>query len=135
VLPDGMTIAYTYDERGQLASLSGYADGAGTTYGYDALGRHIETAREGGLATTYAYDARGNLVDITFTADETPMAGFTYTVDARGNRTAATEVLHSATGTTERALTYTYDALSRLVAVHSDFDADATGRGRRRCLG
>jgi RHS repeat-associated protein len=123
-LPDGMTIAYTYDERGQLASLSGYSDGAGTTYGYDALGRHIETAREDGLATTYAYDARGNLVDITYTADETPMAGFTYSVDPRGNRTAATEVLHSATGTTERALAYTYDALSRLVGADAAFGAD-----------
>jgi RHS repeat-associated protein len=52
------------------------------------------------------------------------MAGFTYTVDARGNRTAATEVLHTATGTTERALTYTYDALSRLVAADASFGAD-----------
>jgi YD repeat-containing protein len=126
LLPDGMTIAYTYDERGQLASLSGYSDGAGTTYGYDALGWHIETTRKDGLATTYAYDARGNLVDITYTTDETPVAGFTYTVDSRGNRTAATEVLHTATGTTERALTYTYDALSRLVAADASFGADYT---------
>jgi YD repeat-containing protein len=44
--------------------------------------------------------------------------------DARGNHTAATELLHTATGTAERALTYTYDALSRLVEADASFGTD-----------
>lgn len=70
VTPQG-TLDYTYNEAGQLASMSSQnANGVSVSYGYDTLGR-LETVTDnrlpaGSNTTTYTYDAASNVYTVVY---------------------------------------------------------------------
>jgi YD repeat-containing protein len=83
------TTAYTYDFVGQLTGVAS-PDGTSVSYTYDAAHR-----------LTGATDARGNSV--------------TYTLDSVGNRTS--EAIKDPSGTLQRSIGRSFDALNRLQQV------------------
>ena len=126
---------YTYDLAGNVASIySSSLHGASMSYTYDSLNR-LSTVVDNNLpagqnTTTYAYDSASNLVTVTYpnqlqstiqydslnrltslntatTTSSTPVAGYSYTLGATGNRTGATEQ-------SGRTLTWNYDGIYRL---------------------
>ena len=72
----------------------------------------------GGPVTIYQYDGARNLKAIVSTGpDGTPVAGYRYTVDANGNRTAVSALEPSpASFATPGTLTYTFDAANHPVS-------------------
>lgn len=125
--PDQQFVRYGYDLLDNITSLT---TSAGTTsYGYDVL-NHLDTVKDGDRTLAdYDYDKVGNLVGTKFANGSvesrqydtrnrltqvttknvvgTVFSGFTYTLDAVGNRTKVVE--HSG-----RSVDYTYDWLNRL---------------------
>src|ERR1039458_9548915 len=110
---NGARLVYLYDKDGQLRSITGwgqsdhpfyevvyeydhlhrlskvYLGGSFALYSYDAAGRPISVSVSGGPVTIYQYDRAHNLRAIVSTGpDGTPVAGYRYTVDPNGNRTA-----------------------------------------------
>jgi RHS repeat-associated protein len=96
-LPGGLNVVYTYDQRGQLISLTDW-DSQPTTFAYDHVGRHIAAVRANGLRSRYEYDAAGRLLRLRHATPSKTLAQFVYTVDARGHRIQAQETIaHPAT--------------------------------------
>ncbi len=91
-LPGGLDVTYQYDTRGRLIGLTDW-DAQATAFTYDAGGRHILTERANGLTSRYRYDAAGRLTRLQHSAGRRTLADFAYTVDGRGNRTTAQELL------------------------------------------
>ncbi|MBA2673403.1 hypothetical protein [Ramlibacter sp.] len=85
----GRTTAYGYDNAGQRTSVS-LPDGTSLGYGYDAAHR-----------LTGVTDARGNAI--------------TYILDAAGNKTG--EEVRDPSGTLQRSISRSFDALNRLQQV------------------
>lgn len=130
--PDG-SVGYGYDAVGNRTSLS-YPDGKAATYGYDALNRLTRIIDWEGRKSIYRYDAASNvrrviypnhttisyhydvadrLVRVENNRNEDIIAQFRYTLDKLGNRT---ETRQSGLVVPELTLSYTYDALSQLIA-------------------
>lgn len=97
----GQTLAYAYDEDGNLSSVA-YPDGSRVSYGYDAAGNltSVESA-EGRYA--YAYDAAGNPVSLT-RPDKTATS---YEYDASGRIVKLVNA--DAAGTVISSYAYSYD--------------------------
>ncbi len=99
-LPGSKTVTYQYDTKGQLTSLTDWS-GQVTSNQYDPLGRLVALTRSNGARSQYQYDGAGRLRLLRHTANGKTLAHHAYTVDARGNRTQAFEVLPKPTsGTT-----------------------------------
>ena len=124
VVETGDRIAYTYDGKGNRASMT---DESGTTrYAYDKNSRLAEIAKDGAVQLAYTYDAIGNVQSVTdktgFTTayaydKSSRMATVTaagkttvYTYDVNGNRKSITYE----GGVQE---TYTYDRANRLLTL------------------
>ncbi len=131
-LPEGWTLAHTWDPGGHLLSTSANrgAESLTSSYAYDALGRMAEVTNSqartfrytwdaagqrttleypNGVTTSYAYDAVGRLVDLqTVAADGSELQSFAYTLDATGNNLSVLE-------SDQTLRSYEYDALNRLV--------------------
>jgi YD repeat-containing protein len=128
-LPGGKTVTYQYDH---LHRLSAVADWTGTTaiYRYDTAGYPLSLSISGGPVTIWQYDTARNLRAIVTTgADGTPIAGYRYTVDAAGNRTAVSALEPIATVGALPAYSFTYDTANR-PATRSDgqnYSYDARG--------
>lgn len=90
VLPGTLNVIYTYDARGQLASLKDW-DNQTTTFAYDNVGRQIVTERPNRLRSRYEYDAAGRLKRLRHSRDIKSLALFEYQHDKRGNRVRALE--------------------------------------------
>ena len=132
-------LSYTYDAAGNALTLaSSNLGGAAMSYGYDALNR-LSSATDASGTTTYAYDAVGNLqgyaysngVSASYTYDALnrltstqatcttaasgcglaakPIAAYTYTLGAAGNRLSVAEL-------SGRIVSYAYDDLYRLTS-------------------
>ena len=102
-LPGSKTVSYQYDARRQLVSLTDWASQV-TTHQYDSLGRLVALNRSMGLRSLYQYDASGRLRTLRHTANGQTLGYHAYSVDGRGNRTQAFEVLSRAVaGTTTLA--------------------------------
>jgi len=137
---DNMLVTYQYDALGQLIAIDAETTGVpvtlpfdlpqtvvvepgamtGATLSYDGVGRHIATVRSNNVATSYDYDPAGRLTGLThqdMSGTPVTLADFQYTLDGRGNRTAAVETLNGATPVN---IAYTYDALSRLTEANYD---------------
>lgn len=87
-LPGGATVSYQYDQANRLLQV---ADWLGDTavYSYDAAGDPLSVTVTGGPLAIYQYDGARRLRAILSTGpDGTPIAGYRYTLDAAGNRTA-----------------------------------------------
>ncbi len=99
------TTTYTYNERGNLASITDPKRKT-TTYSYDLLERVIETTYPDRHRTKYLYDANGNMTTLT---TPTP-TDHTFTYSGVNRRTNYTSPLQSTT-------TYTYDKQRRVTKV------------------
>jgi RHS repeat-associated protein len=99
-LPGNLSITYTYDAKGQLVGLGDWT-GKNTRYTYDSAGRLTSAQRPGDLVSRYRYDEGGRLRSLRHSDNQRTFGAFTYEVDKRGNRTAATElVARAGTGAT-----------------------------------
>jgi len=105
----GQVTTYTYDALNRLTGVT-YADGYTVTYTYDAVGNRLTMTDPTGT-TEYAYDALNRPTVIT---DTTGLA-LRYTYDAAGNRATLTYP-------DGQVITYTYDAMNRLIGVTEPFD-------------
>jgi YD repeat-containing protein len=92
ILPDGLSLDYAYDAKGQLIAMTDW-DGGKSTFRYDNLGRHTRTYRPNAMQSRYRYDADGRLRDLRHHQGDETLAQFQYEVDANGNRTEAREYL------------------------------------------
>ena len=109
-LPGGKTVTYQYDHAHRLSKVSDWG-GNFALYRYDAAGWPLSVSVSGGPVTVYQYDAARNLKAIVSTGpDGTPVAGYRYTLDAAGNRTAVSALEPLATLPTLPANTTSYDA-------------------------
>src|SRR4029077_13227103 len=87
-LPGGKNVDYQYDHLHRLAKVSDWL-GNFALYRYDAAGWPASVSVSGGPVTIYQYDGARNLKAIVSTGpDGRPVAGYRYTLDAAGNRTA-----------------------------------------------
>jgi RHS repeat-associated protein len=137
--PHGESIAYRYDAAGNRTELTtafqhlrfayddvnrltAVTDDRGTTqFEYDAVGNRTAMLRPNGVRTTYAYDALNRLTGLTHTALSGDLLfSVSYTLNPAGLRIRAEE--RDASGVLQ-TVSYTYDALNRLVAesiIHRD---------------
>jgi YD repeat-containing protein len=133
-LPGGKTVTYQYDQANRLSQVSDWQSDS-AVYSYDAAGWPLSMNISGGPIAIYQYDAAHRLVAIMSTGPTgTPVAGYRYTLDAAGNRTAVSALEPVATlpalpvysisynaanhpVTRSDGQTYQYDADSHLTAV------------------
>ncbi|HEV3199023.1 MAG TPA: DUF6531 domain-containing protein [Bryobacteraceae bacterium] len=96
-LPGSKTVTYQYDRVHRLSMVSDWA-GNFAVYRYDAAGWPVSVTVSGGPVTVYQYDAAHRLRVLVSTGpDGLPVAGYRYTLDANGNRTAVS-ALEPSTG-------------------------------------
>ncbi len=128
-VPSGQTIAYSYDEAGNVATittsagttsfsydqlnrLSSVTDSSGgvSTYGYDEVGNRSWLVYPNRTRTDYTYDALNRLTRLatTNTGSGQIIASYDYTLDADGRRTRIVE--HGG-----RVADYTYDAAGQVI--------------------
>ena len=87
-LPGNKAVTYQYDQANRLTQVSDW-QGDTAVYSYDAAGWPLSVSISNGPVTIYQYDSAHRLRAIVSTvADGTPVAGYRYTLDAAGNRTA-----------------------------------------------
>jgi RHS repeat-associated protein len=82
--PDGMVVTYTYDTRGLVAAVSGYAP----EIEYTAVGQLARIRYQNRAEATYSYDARQRLVSLrTLSPGAIPnvIQDLRYTLDGVGN--------------------------------------------------
>src|SRR5262249_53931350 len=91
-LPGNLSVNTSYDARGRLSALTDWSSQQ-TTYSYDNASRLSALSRANALLSQYQYDAAGRLTSLLHTAGSRTLGRFTYTVDARGNRTQAIEAV------------------------------------------
>jgi RHS repeat-associated protein len=80
-----------------------------TTYAYDSASNLVTVTYPNQLQSTIQYDSLNRLTSLNTatTTSSTPVAGYSYTLGATGNRTGATEQ-------SGRTLTWNYDGIYRL---------------------
>jgi RHS repeat-associated protein len=114
-LPDGKTVSYGYDVRGRLTSLTDWASQS-ASYSYDGASRPASRTANG-ITTTQAYDAASRLTLLEHKAGATTLGRFAYTLNARGDRTQAYEILARAGGgQDEHTQVYGYDGAQRVMS-------------------
>jgi len=134
----GTTVTYAYDLKGQLTKLTYPGGTHNVSRAYDVAGRMTSLTDWLGNKTTFAYDADGNLVTETLPLSTgvtakysydansrltgivdakgaTNLATFSYTRDALGQLSGASETGVPSAGTD----TYTYTALNQLSGVNA----------------
>jgi YD repeat-containing protein len=127
-LPGGKTVTYRYDQANRLAQLADW-QGDTAVYSYDAAGWPISVSISGGPVAIYQYDAAHRLRAIVSTGpDGTPVAGYRYTLDAAGNRTAVSALEPVATLPALPAYSISYNPanhpISRSDGQTYQYDAD-----------
>jgi YD repeat-containing protein len=128
-LPGGKTVAYQYDHTHRLSKVSDW-QGNFALYRYDAAGWPISVSVSGGPVTIYQYDGARNLRAIVSTGpDGTPVAGYRYSLDANGNRTAVSALEPNTATVTPKSYVYSFDAANRPVSRNdgSTYQYDARG--------
>jgi len=128
VRPNGQTIGYTYDPVGNRTGMSSpagtlsysydnanrlktVANGTGTlaTYNYDAVGNRTGKMLLSSMQTDYSYDALNRLTSMVHhKGPQQPLASYTYTLGAAGNRLSVAEQDGS-------TISWTYDDAYRLL--------------------
>ncbi len=115
-MPGDKTVSYQYDHAGRLAMVSDWL-GNFAVYRYDAAGWPVSVSVSGGPVTIYQYDAAHRLRAIVSTGpDGSPVAGYRYTLDANGNRTAVSALEPSTAAGTAASYTYGLDAAGHPVS-------------------
>ncbi len=116
-LPGGKTVAYQYDHLHRLSKVTDW-QGNFAVYRYDVAGWPVSLSVSGGPVTIYQYDTARNLRAIVSTGpDGAPVAGYRYTVDSNGNRTAVSALEPNTSSPLKPgSLTYIFDAAGRPVS-------------------
>ncbi len=142
--PQG-TLSYTYDPASNVLTLrSSNTSGASANYAYDAANRLTTVTENGptagtttyvldvtdnvtsrttpnGVQTALTYNAVNRITSVTLSRGAAILAGYTYGLGPRGERTSVAE-------RSGRQIAYTYDAATRLVA--EAVTGAASGNGR-----
>jgi YD repeat-containing protein len=138
---NGLRLTYTYDAAGQLSSITMPGDkttayqvayqydhlhrlskvldwqGNFALYRYDAAGWPVSLSVSGGPVAIYQYDGARRLRAIVSTGpDGTPVAGYRYTVDANGNRTAVSALEPNTTTVASKSYVYGFDAANHPIS-------------------
>jgi RHS repeat-associated protein len=130
VLPDGKTVTYAYDKRGRLISLTDWSSQT-AQYSYDGASR-LASQSANGMDSSYEYDPAGRLALLKHMNGATTLGHFAYSVNARGDRTQAYEILAKVGGGQDaHTLVYTYDGASRLKNATRYPGATTTGTPQR----
>jgi YD repeat-containing protein len=110
-------VVYEYDHLHRLSKVSDLG-GNFALYRYDAAGWPVSVSVSGGPVTINQYDGARNLRAIVSTGpDGTPVAGYRFTVDANGNRTAVSALEpNTSTVTKPASLVYSFDAANRPIS-------------------
>jgi len=124
--PDGETISYTRDARGQVTHLASNQPGPGgepapsVAYAYNPDGSLATMDYGFGMHVARTYNpTTGRLIDLKYTKpDGTVISDFAYTHDTAGNILSKT--------TDFGLVQYGYDAMDRLVLADYDWKADET---------
>ena len=112
-------IQYTYDADNRISTVKNLFTNHTTSYTYDDAGNVSRRTLPNGVYCDYAYDVDGRLTGVTHRkSDNSLIVGFSYALNAIGNRTSMTETLPSGPA---RVTSYAYDPLDRLsTAVYPD---------------
>jgi len=120
--PSGSVIAYSYTDRNQVASI--VADGPPplASFTYDLAGNRTSRSLENGIESIYTYDDDGRLTSLSHGAS---VETLTYTYDVMNRRTGETR-------SSGPARTFGYDLTGQLTAVNQSsgnatFAYDAVG--------
>ena len=109
-------VAYQYDHLHRLSRVSDW-QGNFALYRYDAAGWPVSVSVSGGPVTIYQYDGARHLRAIVSTGpDGTPVAGYRYSVDANGNRTAVSALEPNAATVPLRSYVYGFDVANRPIS-------------------
>jgi YD repeat-containing protein len=137
----GLQLTYTYDAAGQLSSITMPGDKTGAyqvvyqydhlrrlsrvsdwqgnfaLYRYDGAGWPVSVSVSGGPVTIYQYDGARRLRAIVSTGpDGTPVAGYRYSVDPSGNRTAVSALEPNTSTVALKSYSYSFDAANRPIS-------------------
>ena len=110
-------VAYQYDHLHRLSKVSDW-QGNFALYSYDTAGWPVSLSVSGGPVAIYQYDGARHLRAIVSTGpDGTPVAGYRYSVDPNGNRTAVS-ALEPNTSAVARppSLAYSFDAANHPIS-------------------
>ena len=93
---NGVSVNYTYDALNRLATAKDNnilaVNGGVTNYTYDPVGNLQSYQYPNGVTTSYAYNSLNRLTTMTVGTQASPLASYSYTLGAAGNRTAVTEL-------------------------------------------
>ncbi|WP_432406683.1 RHS repeat-associated core domain-containing protein [Wukongibacter sp. M2B1] len=81
---DGNTTSFSYDEKGNILSVTPPEKSGKTTYEYDDQNNLTKIEKPGGRVKTFEYDSEGNLIKITEKIDDSTEATTKYTYNTRG---------------------------------------------------
>ena len=90
--PDGKAVNYAYDAGNRLSTVTDWQSMV-TQYTYNALNLVSNVALPNAVNTNYSYDAAGRVLSIQHVKDQKELGTYSYTYDARGNRTRVVEKL------------------------------------------
>jgi RHS repeat-associated protein len=111
---DGVSVTYTHDTLGRLASVTDRELGA-TNYAYDVVGNLAAFTTPNGITHSYTYDALNRLTNLKVgIAPAYGIANYTYTLSPTGRRNKVVENFSSQGATSTREVTWQYDLLDRL---------------------
>lgn len=123
--PDGITAETLYDKVGRVSLISS-SDGTWVTESYNRNGSRKATGYGDGSGQEYQYDAAGRVTALVHRdKDGKETERYAYTYDANGNLTCESS--------SRGAIYYTYDALNRLTSVTepegrvTEYTYDASG--------
>lgn len=112
--PKGVVTDITYTPRGWVSTVTATAPGGAgrtTTYTYDNVGQLTSVSQPDGSTLSYSYDAAHRLVGVTDAKGNM----VSYTLDNVGNR--INEDIKDLTGTLQRSIGRSFDALNRVQQV------------------
>ncbi|MGC9083918.1 MAG: DUF6531 domain-containing protein, partial [Anaerolineae bacterium] len=116
---NGNRTTFTYDPLDRLEAVTN-AEGETTRYVYDPVGNQTDLIEPDGVVTHYEYDGVYRLAAVILNhrpglpADHQTNVAYRYEYDPNGNLVRVHLLPNGASAT--RFLTYTYDALNRLIA-------------------
>jgi RHS repeat-associated protein len=112
VYPNGKTVARGYDAAGNLTSVTDWL-GHTTTFSYDANSNPSEEQYPGGVTTQLGHDNADRLITMSDAGGGHTLASFSYTRDAIGQVTSASD-----NNGEPSTINYTYDTLNQLTTAN-----------------